>query len=100
MVEGTQAPSPPDPPASPPFTGPLQAPSLCLRSPWPPVVPTPTDPNPGLVSEHLVEKWFTRIPCAPYQASSQGRAEGSMPRVQGAEGEQSQETDTLQRGGG
>ena len=99
MVKGTQAPSPPGSPASLSFTGSLQAPSLCLRSPWP-VVPTPADPNPGLVSEHPVEKWFTRIPCAPYQANSQGRAEGSMPQVRAAEGEQSQETDILRRSGG
>lgn len=92
--------SPPGPPASLSFTGSLQAPSLCLRSPWPPVVPSPADPNSGLVSQHPVEKWFTRIPCASYQANSQGRAEGIVPRVQAAEGEQRQETDILQCGGG
>lgn len=88
--------SPPGPAASLSFTGSLQAPSLCLRSPWPPVGPSPADPNSALVSEHPVEKWFTRM---VHLANSQGRAEGIVPRVQVAEGEQSQETDILQCGG-
>ena len=86
----------PGPAASLSFTGSLQAPSLCLRSPWPPVGPSPADPNSALVSEHPVEKWFTRM---VHLANSQGRAEGIVPRVQVAEGEQSQETDILQCGG-